>query len=139
MRGQDLKQWDDWYEVTICAERPGRLAVLGGAEWHVSYGLDVLAVAHTVVIPSVADVYAEPSPEVIAALRLARSRGARIVSICSGVFALAAAGLRATTHWQYADLLRKRYLRSWWTSVRSTSTTAGFSPALAARPASTCV
>src|SRR5262249_48636592 len=50
-----------------------------------------------------------------AALRLAYSSGARLVSICSGSFALAAAGvldgLRATTHWRYADLLRRRYPR----------------------------
>jgi AraC family transcriptional activator FtrA len=113
LRWSDLEPRDDWYEVKICAERPGPLAVLGGAQLHVAYGLDVLAEARTVVVPSVADPEADPAPEVIAALRLARSRGARIVSICSGVFALAAAGLldglRATTHWRYADLLRRRY------------------------------
>src|SRR5262249_10086425 len=47
------------------------------------------------------------------ALRRAHARGARIVSICSGVFVLAAAGLlkgrRATTHWRYTDILRARY------------------------------
>jgi AraC family transcriptional regulator, transcriptional activator FtrA len=39
----------------------------------------------------------------------------RLVSICSGVFVLAAAGLldgrRATTHWRYLDALRARYPR----------------------------
>lgn len=51
--------------------------------------------------------------EVLAALRSAHARGARLVSICSGAFALAAAGLLderpATTHWQQTDELRWRY------------------------------
>lgn len=43
------------------------------------------------------------------------ARGARIVTICSGVFVLAAAGLvngkRVTTHWKYVETLRARYPR----------------------------
>ncbi|RZQ60078.1 helix-turn-helix domain-containing protein [Amycolatopsis suaedae] len=109
----DLDIGDDWYDVTICAERPGAVRMKGGVELHTPHGLDVLAAADTVVVPSVADPAAETSPEVIAALRLAHSRGARLVSICSGAFALAATGLldglRATTHWTYADLLRRRF------------------------------
>ena len=53
-------------------------------------------------------------PEVVlTALRAAHSRGARLLSICSGAFVLAATGLldgkRATTHWRYAEALRRRY------------------------------
>jgi AraC family transcriptional activator FtrA len=102
-----------WYELAICAERPGPVPMIGGAHLHTPYGLDVFARAETVVVPGVPDVYAEPSPELVAALRLARRRGARVVSICSGAFALAGAGLLdgrpATTHWRYAPLLRQRY------------------------------
>ncbi|MBO3739746.1 transcriptional regulator FtrA [Actinoplanes flavus] len=99
-----------WYELTICAEKPGPVRVVGGATLHTEHGLDVFAAAETVIVPGV---NAGVSPELIAALRAAHARGARIMSICSGAFALAAAGLldgrRATTHWRYADALRERH------------------------------
>ncbi|NJC68612.1 transcriptional regulator FtrA [Planosporangium thailandense] len=103
----------DWYELTVCTDRPGPVRMLGGASLSSPYGLDVFADAATVIVPGVPDVRAEPTPELAAALRRAHGRGARIMSICSGAFALAAAGLlggrRATTHWRYAELLRRRY------------------------------
>ncbi|MER6593969.1 transcriptional regulator FtrA [Micromonospora purpureochromogenes] len=105
----------DWYALTVCAERPGPVPVVGGAALHTPYGLDVLARAGTVIVPGVPDVTAEPSAELVSALRRAHRAGARIMSICSGAFALAGAGLldgrRATTHWRYADLLARRYRR----------------------------
>lgn len=104
-----------WYELAVCAEEPGPVRVLGGASLHTPHGLDVFAAAETVIVPGVPDVTADPSPELVAALRRAHARGARIMSICSGAFALAGAGLldghRATTHWRYADQLRRRYPR----------------------------
>lgn len=113
LRWSDIELPDDWYDATYCAEKPGPLPVMGGAELHVRHGLETLVAAHTVVIPSVKDPTAEPSAELVAALRRAHGRHARIVSICSGVFPVAAAGLLdglpATTHWRYADLLRRRY------------------------------
>ncbi|MGC4897257.1 transcriptional regulator FtrA [Micromonospora sp. DT31] len=102
-----------WYELTICAESPGAVRVVGGAALHTDHGLDAFAAADTLVVPGVPDVHADPSPALTDALRAAHRRGARIVSICSGAFALAGAGLldgrRATTHWRYADLLARRH------------------------------
>lgn len=101
-----------WYTVKLCAEQP-EIRMLGGATVSTSYGLADLAEADTVIIPSVHDVTAPTSQALIDAIRTARDRKARLVSICSGAFALAAAGVldgrSATTHWIYVDLLQQRY------------------------------
>lgn len=101
-----------WYTVKLCSEA-GEIRLLGGATIRTAYGLSDLADADTVVIPSVRDVDQPTSPGLIEALKVAESRGARLVSICSGAFALAAAGVlegrKATTHWIYTDLLKQRY------------------------------
>ncbi|WP_019630549.1 helix-turn-helix domain-containing protein [Actinomadura atramentaria] len=102
-----------WYDLRVCAERPGRdLRAVGGFTVRAEHGLDVLAAADTVIVPGVADPDAPP-PALVAALRAAHRRGARLVSICSGAFALAATGVldgrRATTHWRYAARLAERH------------------------------
>jgi AraC family transcriptional activator FtrA len=104
-----------WYELSVCAEQTAPLPVVGGFSIVAAHGLGTLAAADTVIIPGVPDVRAKPSPALVEALRTAHERGARLVSICSGAFALAAAGLldglRATTHWRYAGLLAERHPR----------------------------
>jgi AraC family transcriptional activator FtrA len=102
-----------WYDFALCADRPGRLRAVGGFGLDVEHGLDTLAAADTIVLPGTPDPHGDPSPELLDALRAAHARGARLVSICSGAFVLAATGLldgrEATTHWRYADLLADRF------------------------------
>src|SRR6202012_3904884 len=54
--------------------------------------------------------------ELLDALRRAVDRGAWVLSVCSGVFVLGAAGLldgrRCTTHWRHAAELARRYPRA---------------------------
>jgi len=97
-----------WYELTLCAEHPGvSPAVTGGFGFVVEHGLEALADADTIVVPGW---NGEPSEAVLTALR---ASPARVVSICSGVFLLAAAGLlagrEAATHWRYAETLAARH------------------------------
>ncbi|WP_370971157.1 helix-turn-helix domain-containing protein [Amycolatopsis sp. cg9] len=104
---------DPYYEMVVCtAGRPGPVP---GAGFTVTAtaGLDTLAGAGTVLVPGYQDIATPPPSEVLDALRAAHDGGARLVSICVGAFALAAAGLLdgrpATTHWQYVGQLRRQY------------------------------
>ncbi|MFB7982604.1 helix-turn-helix domain-containing protein [Streptomyces vinaceus] len=104
---------DSWYRFELCAETPGPHRLVGGFDIVVHHGLDRLRLADTVIVPGVPDVRRDVPPAVLDALRSSYARGARVVSICSGAFALAAAGLldgrQATTHWQHAGLLQARH------------------------------
>ena len=84
-----------------------------GLSMEVDGGLNRLAAAGAVIIPGWQGVGVPVPAPVIDALRSAYNRGARLLSICSGSFVLAATGLldgkRATTHWRYADELQRRY------------------------------
>ncbi|MEV4889457.1 helix-turn-helix domain-containing protein [Nonomuraea sp. NPDC055795] len=101
-----------WYDLKVCAETGGPLRVVGGFTMRAEHGLDVLTSADTVIIPGT-DLSGPVSPALVGAVREAHARGARVVSICSGAFTLAAAGLLdgrdAATHWKYADLLQHRH------------------------------
>ena len=79
----------------------------------VPHGLDALAAVDTLVVPGIDDPTAAVSPALLGAIRQAWGAGARIASICSGAFVLAATGLldgrRATTHWLGVRDLAERY------------------------------
>ena len=100
------------YGFAVCTEHPGVVRSTSGFNLEIGSGLDAMEVADTVVVPGFFP-RNDPSPVVIAALRRAAGRGARVASVCVGAFALAAAGLldgrSATTHWEFADELAARF------------------------------
>ena len=104
-----------WYEFAVCAAERGPLRAAGGIELRVRHSLRLLDGADTIVIPGWRDPAEAPPPRLLKQLRAAAARGARLCSICSGVFVLAAAGVlvgrRAPTHWRYAAQLAASYPR----------------------------
>jgi transcriptional regulator GlxA family with amidase domain len=103
------------YEVRVCAARPVRAMVNVHAKftirtaWRLADALD----ADTIIVPGMSDP-AQPLPaRLLRLLRRAHERGARVASVCTGAFVLAGAGLldgrRATTHWDDAGDLARRY------------------------------
>jgi AraC family transcriptional activator FtrA len=94
-----------WYRYAVAGLEPGTLRAAGGIAVVPDGGLEVLEQAGTIVIPGWRGVEAPVPAALCDALRRAHARGARVLSLCSGVFVLAAAGLldgkRATTHWRY--------------------------------------
>jgi AraC family transcriptional activator FtrA len=102
-----------WYRFAVCAAEPGPLRAAGGFTIAAPRSLRLLDRADTIIVPGWRDAREPPPPALLTRLVAAHRRGARICSICSGVFVLAAAGLLdgrpATTHWRYAKLLAERY------------------------------
>ncbi|MFE2209838.1 GlxA family transcriptional regulator [Streptomyces rubiginosohelvolus] len=92
------------YTFEVCARRPGPLPTTAGYPLLVESGLEALRRADTVVVPGWQPPGGPVPEDVLDALRAAHRRGARTVSICTGAFVLARAGLldgrRATTHWR---------------------------------------
>jgi AraC family transcriptional activator FtrA len=102
---------DPWYDFTVCA--PPGVRVGGWLRADTKHGLDDLASADTVIVPACHDVEAPPPAELVEAVRTAHDGGARVASICTGAFVLAAArlldGRRATTRWMHAARLAARH------------------------------
>ncbi|HZX04730.1 GlxA family transcriptional regulator [Kribbella sp.] len=104
---------DPPYRFGVCTEVPGNVRTTEGFDMVVRSGLRALDRADTIVVPGWLPINREPSDQVVRALRRAHRRGARLVSICSGAYLLAATGLldgrRVATHWRYADELQRRF------------------------------
>jgi transcriptional regulator GlxA family with amidase domain len=101
------------FDFRVCGVRPGvPLANPTGATVIPPYGLEAMDDADLIAVPA-ARIRDDYPPEILDALRRASARGAILLSVCSGAFVLGAAGLldgrACTTHWRYADELRKRY------------------------------
>jgi AraC family transcriptional regulator, transcriptional activator FtrA len=102
-----------WYRLSVCGLTPS-VTLDAGFRMQVPHGLEALRSADTVVVAPTAQPDQVPA-EVLAALRDARRRGCRLLSLCTGAFILAAAGILdghpATTHWSECADLARRYPR----------------------------
>ena len=102
-----------WYRFAVCSGERGPLRAAGGVTISAPHSLRILDQAHTIIVPGWRDADEPPPEALVRKIRAAHQHGARICSICSGVFVLAAAGIlegkTVTTHWRYAQRLQQRY------------------------------
>jgi transcriptional regulator GlxA family with amidase domain len=103
------------YDFAVAAAEPGPVRAQPGFTIDTPYGLERLEEADLIAVPA-GSAYpgrTDHPPALLEALRRAVERGARVLSVCSGSYVLAAAGLldgrRCTTHWRHADDLAQRY------------------------------
>jgi AraC family transcriptional activator FtrA len=100
------------FDYRVCAERPGPMDAGNGTTVTAAFGLEAAADADLVAVPASGSAN-EPSPEVVRVVREAVERGAWVLSVCSGAFTLAAAGVldgrRCATHWFHAADLAQQY------------------------------
>lgn len=103
------------FRVLVCGVEKGEAATSAGFALTGLHGLHDLEKAGIVIVPSWRNPNELPPQPLLRALRKAGQRGATLVGLCLGSYALAAAGLldgrRATTHWAWADDLAGRYPR----------------------------
>jgi AraC family transcriptional activator FtrA len=104
-----------WYRFAACAIEPGPLRAAGGLTVTAEHSLDALQEADIIIIPGWRGIASEVPPDLVTALQSARTKGARIMSLCSGIVVLAESGFlegkRATTHWKYFDQVSARFPR----------------------------
>ncbi|MFB7280696.1 GlxA family transcriptional regulator [Streptomyces hydrogenans] len=103
----------DLYDFRLCSPEPATLMRDGFFTLTGVAGLEAAEAADTLIVPNRPDVEVPRRPAVLAAIRRAHARGARLIGFCSGAFTLAEAGVldgrRATAHWQWADAFHARF------------------------------
>jgi transcriptional regulator GlxA family with amidase domain len=103
------------YEVTTSSPGGAEVATTTGFALRPARDLEALGRADTIVVPGYFALLERPPGSAVDALRRAADRGARVLSVCTGAFALAHAGLldgrRATTHWAHAGQLAELFPR----------------------------
>ena len=101
------------YDFAVCACEPPPIQTSSGFAIVTPFAIERLAQADLIIIPGWRDIHEQPPEALLQALREAVNRGARVMSMCTGAFVLAAAGLlegrRATTHWRDAETLARHY------------------------------
>jgi transcriptional regulator GlxA family with amidase domain len=101
------------YRFLVCAAELPPIRTSIGFTIDTPHGLEGLREADLIVVPPGQGTHGTPPPSLLEELRRAHDRGARIMSVCTGAFILAAAGLldgrRATTHWAHAAELAERH------------------------------
>jgi AraC family transcriptional regulator, transcriptional activator FtrA len=111
--GLPRPELDRWYTFEACGLESGPLRATGGVSVLPRSGLKGLLRADTIIIPGWRNPAEPPPQRLIRTLVAAHRQGARLVSICSGIFVLAATGLlngrRATTHWRYVEKLKSAF------------------------------
>ncbi|MET7450929.1 helix-turn-helix domain-containing protein [Streptomyces sp. NPDC005574] len=102
------------YDFAVVSAEGPTLRSRAGFSLHIEHGLERLEEADLIAVPAGENYESRDfPPELLAALRRATVRGARVLSVCSGVFLVAAAGLldgrRCAVHWHQAEALARRY------------------------------
>ncbi|WP_313615108.1 transcriptional regulator FtrA [Agrobacterium sp.] len=104
---------ENWYRFASFAVDDGPMRAHGGLQITADAGPELIDRADIIIVPGWKGANASVPDDLCLRLRAAHARGARLASICSGAFVLAATGLLnggvATTHWRYADAMRSQY------------------------------
>jgi transcriptional regulator GlxA family with amidase domain len=99
------------FEFAIATAEPGPVTTSLGYDMVVSNDLSIATDADLIAVP--AHAIEQVDERVLDAIRDAEARGAWVLSVCSGAFTLAQAGIldgrKSTTHWMHADRLARSY------------------------------